>query len=162
MRDRFLEAAIFMILVAFVVAVCASAAHSEPAFKEQNYLASAHQGAIDYLKANGCKTTKITILNKYQSKLTPDGVKIEGPAYRVRCVAKSNVANLMWLAPKKREDGTDVVVTNYILHHNGTEIRLGAAQQIAITDLVEGANRFSIQAVDMRGVRSKMSNEVYF
>lgn len=127
---------------------------------DQNYLAAAHQQAIDFFANKGCTKTKITILNKYQSSLTNDGIKIVGPAYRVRCLQYGKSVSLRWSEPKKREDGTAVAVDHYVLNHNNKAAKLGRENSIVLTDLDDGKHVFTVQAVDKLGVASKPSNEV--
>ena len=148
-----------LIAAAFSMFLSAKDAMAED-FADQNYLATAHQNAIDFLVAKGCKKTKIFVLSKYASQETPDGIKITGPDYRVRCIETGKKVSLMWSKPTQREDGSAVVVRHYLLTHNGVTGKLGAATSITIPDLEPGAHSFTIRAVDNIGIKSKPSNEV--
>lgn len=150
-----------LLVTTFALFLAAKDARAED-FPDQNYLANAHQNAIDFLVAKGCKKTKIFVLSKYASQETPDGIKITGPDYRVRCIETGKKVSLMWSKPTQREDGSAVVVRHYLLTHNGVTGKLGAATSITIPDLDEGLHSFAVRAVDHAGIASKPSNEVVF
>ena len=144
----------------FLSAKAANAADNEP--PEQNYFAVAHQQAIDYLSTQGCAKTKVSVLNKYQTMITNDGVLITGPAYRVRCVKKANTVSMIWTDVKTRENGDAMLTAYYLLNHNGETIKLGRKPELSIPDLDAGPHKFRVIAVDYNGIQSKPSNEVVF